>query len=87
MLPIQCKMARAAAGMGIRELAAAAQVSMDTVSRFERGEALKDRTVEALRAALEGAGVEFTNGDQPGVKLRKSPASKPQRKQIATTSK
>jgi hypothetical protein len=26
----------------------------------------------AIRAALEAAGVEFTNGDQPGVRLRKS---------------
>jgi len=25
----------------------------------------------AIRAALEGAGVEFTNGGEPGVKLRK----------------
>jgi hypothetical protein len=24
-----------------------------------------------IRAALEAAGVEFTNGDQPGVRLRK----------------
>jgi hypothetical protein len=31
---------------------------------------LKERTVEAIRRALE-AGVEFTNGDQPGVRLRK----------------
>jgi hypothetical protein len=28
--------------------------------------------VAAVRAALESAGVEFTNGDEPGVKLRKS---------------
>ena len=27
------------------------------------------------RAALEAAGVEFTNGDQPGVKLRKGQES------------
>jgi hypothetical protein len=28
-------------------------------------------TVAAIRAALEKAGVEFTNGDEPGVKLKK----------------
>ena len=28
-------------------------------------------TVAALERALETAGVEFTNGDQPGVRLRK----------------
>jgi DNA-binding XRE family transcriptional regulator len=68
----QPKMARAAVGMGVRELAAAAKVSPDTVARLERGEALRERTVDAIRAALEAAGVDFTNGDQPGVRMRKS---------------
>jgi hypothetical protein len=27
--------------------------------------------VEALRNAFEAVGIEFTNGDQPGVRLRK----------------
>ncbi len=72
LLPVQCRMARAAVGLGIRELAAAAKVSMDTVARFERGEELKERTIEALQRALEAAGVEFTNGDQPGVRLTKA---------------
>ncbi len=68
---VQCKMARAALGLGVRELAELAKVSPDTIARFERGEALKERTVEAIRAALESAGVEFTNGEAPGVRLRK----------------
>ena len=70
-LPVQVRMARAALGLGIRDLAAVAKVSVDTVARFERGEELKERTLEALQRALESAGVEFTNGDQPGVRLRK----------------
>ncbi len=68
-LPVQCRMARAALGLGVRELAAAAKVSIDTVARFERGDELKERTIDALQRALEAAGVEFTNGDQPGVRL------------------
>jgi transcriptional regulator with XRE-family HTH domain len=28
--------------------------------------------MQAMRAVLEAAGVEFTNGDEPGVKLRRS---------------
>jgi transcriptional regulator with XRE-family HTH domain len=68
-LPVQCRMARAALGLGVRELAAAAKVSIDTVARFERGDELKERTVEALQRALEAAGVEFTNGGKPGVRL------------------
>jgi transcriptional regulator with XRE-family HTH domain len=69
--PVQCRMARSALGWGVRELAAAAKVSVDTVSRFERGDALRDRTLDDMRRALEAAGVEFTNGDAPGVRMRK----------------
>src|SRR5260370_37827736 len=68
-LPVQCRMARAALGLGVRELAAAAKVSTDTVARFERGDELKERTIDALQRALEAAGVEFTNGDKPGVRV------------------
>jgi transcriptional regulator with XRE-family HTH domain len=86
IFPVQCRMARAALGLGIRELAAAAKVSMDTVARFERGEELKERTIEALQRALEEAGVEFTNGEQPGVRLAKAAAAKllKQRKQLSS---
>jgi transcriptional regulator with XRE-family HTH domain len=71
-MPVQCRMARAALGLGVRELAAAAKVSVDTVARFERGNELKERTIEALQRTLEAAGVEFIdeNGGGPGVRLR-----------------
>jgi hypothetical protein len=52
-----------------------AKVSIDTVARFERGDELKERTIDALQRALEAAGVEFTNGDQPGVRLTKAAAA------------
>ena len=66
-------MARAALGLGVRELADAAQVSASTVSRMEGGEELKPRTVTALQQALEAAGVIFIdeNGEGPGGRLRK----------------
>jgi transcriptional regulator with XRE-family HTH domain len=72
MSPVQCRMARAALGLGVREVAAAAKVSTDTVARFERGEDLKERTIEALQRTFEAAGVEFIdeNGGGPGVRLR-----------------
>jgi transcriptional regulator with XRE-family HTH domain len=76
LLPVQCRMARAALGLGVRELAAAAKVSIDTVARFERGDELKERTIDALQRALEAAGVEFTNGDQPGVRLTRVSAAR-----------
>ncbi|ROQ01133.1 helix-turn-helix protein [Stella humosa] len=73
MLAVQCKMARAALGMGVRDLAAAAAVSPDTIARLERGETLYPRTIAAIRNALEAAGVEFIaeNGGGAGVRLRK----------------
>lgn len=72
MLPVQSKMARAALGLGVRDLAAAAKVSPDTIARLERGESLYPRTVEAIRIALEAAGAVFIdqNGGGPGVRLR-----------------
>ncbi len=64
MLPMQCRMARVALEWGVRELADAANVSTNTVTRFEGGEALKERTVDALRTALERSGITFiTTGD------------------------
>ncbi|UPG74726.1 helix-turn-helix transcriptional regulator (plasmid) [Roseomonas gilardii subsp. gilardii] len=69
-------MARAALGLGVREVAEAAKVSPDTVVRLERGETLKERTIDAIRGALEVAGVEFIpeNGGGAGVRLRKRPS-------------
>ena len=70
MLPVQCKMARAAVGWGVRELAREADVAADIIVRFERSEPLPDRTVAEVQQALEAAGVEFTNGSAPGVRLK-----------------
>jgi transcriptional regulator with XRE-family HTH domain len=72
MLPVQSRMARAALSWGVRDLAVAARVSPDTIARLERGESLYPRTVEAIRTALEAAGVIFIdqNGGGPGVRLR-----------------
>ena len=69
MLPIQCRMARAGLGLGVRKLASAAKVSPDTVVRFERGERIRKRTIDSLRQVLEAAGVEFTDGRKPGVRI------------------
>ena len=84
--PVQCRMARAALGWGVREIARKAKVSVDTVARFERGDELKERTIDALQRALEAAGVEFTNGDQPGVRLTKAAAALRRQKGVAIKS-
>lgn len=70
----QSRMARAALGLGVRDLAKIAEVSPDTVARLERGEELRPATIAAIRKALEAAGVVFLpeNGNGPGVALRKA---------------
>jgi hypothetical protein len=47
-------------------------VSEPTIARLESDDGQlggRPETVEKIRRALEKAGVEFTNGDAPGVKL------------------
>lgn len=72
MWGVQCRMARAALGWGVRDIAAEAKVSTDTILRLERGEKLKPRTLEDIRRSFEAAGIEFIPEDDkgPGVRLR-----------------
>jgi hypothetical protein len=73
MLPPQCRMACAGLEWSWDDLAAAAEVSRDTIARFLRGEELRPGTVACMQAAIEKAGVEFIpeNGGGPGVRLKK----------------
>jgi ribosome-binding protein aMBF1 (putative translation factor) len=66
-------MARAGLGWGVRELAAKAKISAETVVRFEAGERLREATLAKLKSAIERAGVEFIaeNGGGAGVRLAK----------------
>jgi transcriptional regulator with XRE-family HTH domain len=81
MTGVQCRMARAALGWNVQELATKAGVGLNTVNRFESG-ACRPRgvTLEALRGALEAAGVEFIaeNGGGPGVRLKGNRTSRRQ---------
>jgi transcriptional regulator with XRE-family HTH domain len=74
MSAVQSRMARAATGLGVRDLAKLANVSPDTVARLERGETIRPSTLATIREALENAGVEFIaeNGAGAGVRLKKS---------------
>ena len=56
---LQCRMARAALDFGVRDLAAIADVSPNTIARLEKGEALHRRTLAHVRGALEAVGVQF----------------------------
>src|SRR6476619_6324342 len=76
MRAMQLRMARAAIGWGVRELAEKADVTANTVTRIENGADAKQSTMDALQRALEAAGVEFTNGEQPGVRMTKAAAAR-----------
>lgn len=69
----QSRMARAAIGWGVRDLARRAGVAVETVVRLERGEGLKPITITKIQAALDAAGVMFIakNGGGEGVRLKK----------------
>ena len=59
-----------------RHLSEASSVSLPTIKRWEAKPgflAAHHSTVAALKRALETAGVEFTNGASPGVRLRPAP--------------
>jgi transcriptional regulator with XRE-family HTH domain len=74
MTSAQMRAARAMLDWTQTQLAEAAAVSVETIKRLERleGEVTATRvaTIDAIEKALVKAGVEFTNGDEPGVKLR-----------------
>lgn len=70
--PLTGAVSRGARGLldwSISDLAAAAGLSVASVKRFEAGETgVRARTREAIRRALEGAGIAFTTCDgRPGI--------------------
>ncbi len=71
MKPVQIRMARAALGWGVRELAEKAGVTANTITRIENGADAKGSTLASIRRALEDAGVIFIeqDGGGPGVRL------------------
>ena len=72
IIPGQCRAARAMLNWTLPMLAKASHVSVSTINSFELGRRQPTRpNIAAIRHALEAAGVEFTNGDAPGVRLRK----------------
>ena len=71
--PAQCRAARGLIAMEQAVLAEAANVSRNVIIDFEKGRRVPGRNnLAAVQRVLEKAGVEFTNGDAPGVRLRKS---------------
>lgn len=70
---LQCRLARAATGLGVREVARGAGLSPMAVSRFERGEGTPPPDkIAAIRKLFEDRGVVFTNTDGLRYKPRKT---------------
>ena len=69
----QLRMARAALNWTVRDLAKATGLHRNTINNIEVGRYAGDpATLATIEKVLTRAGVEFTNGDQPGVRLRKT---------------
>jgi transcriptional regulator with XRE-family HTH domain len=70
----QCRAARALIGWTRQQLANASGVGFSTISDFETGRHFPHAAnLEAIVGAFDKAGAEFTNGDQPGVRLKRLP--------------
>jgi transcriptional regulator with XRE-family HTH domain len=68
---IQIRAARGLLGWTLQELAAKVGVHWNSLANIEAERFVgHPRTLAAIRKVLEGAGVEFTNGKRPGVRLR-----------------
>jgi DNA-binding XRE family transcriptional regulator len=71
MTPAQCKAARALLGWSQTELAQNAGVGRSTVTNFElESLPVSEHVHTKLQLALEDAGIQFTKGIRPGVKMR-----------------
>ncbi|WP_426960304.1 helix-turn-helix domain-containing protein [Muricoccus radiodurans] len=74
LTPAQCRAARALLGWSVERLAKAVPCRRDTVEYFESGSGRpRPSTAGRLRAAFETAGVEFTDEEEAGVRLRTAP--------------
>jgi transcriptional regulator with XRE-family HTH domain len=78
MTPAQSRAARGLIDWSQTELAARSNLSESTIRDFEKGRRLPSpNNLAAIQRALEAAGVEFTNGDQPGVRMTAAPLAIP----------
>ena len=60
MTPTQCKMARVGLAWSADQLSEKCGISRITIARFESGQPVAVASVNAILAALEAAGADFT---------------------------
>ena len=72
MSPMQCRAARALLDWTQPDLPEASGLSLTTVVDYESGRRrVSTEAADRMRAALEAAGIEFTNGKRRGVRMNK----------------
>lgn len=73
--PLQIKLARTALGLGVRDLAAAAEIAPSTIHRFETDKgSMHSRTLDRVQQVLEERGIIFISADEnagPGIRVKK----------------
>ena len=74
--PEQIKAARMLLGWTRKDLIKATLLSPRTVADIEDSEDCLPNSLLVIRAALESAGVEFTHGGQPGVRMSQKSAKR-----------
>ena len=73
MTSAQVRAARGLLNWTVRDLAEKAGVHRNTITNIETERYAGDpETLRSIQRALEKAGVEFTNGSKPGVRLTRS---------------
>lgn len=73
LTPEACRAARGLLKWGVRELAAEAGLSVETVVMYESGRAARKSTIDAIMGAFTANGVEITNGRGTGARLKMRP--------------
>jgi transcriptional regulator with XRE-family HTH domain len=73
MRPVHLRMARAALGWTLQELANKADVNMNTISRYETGKEVLSGTLQKIEDVLKNEGIVFIEPDERsgfGIRLK-----------------
>lgn len=65
-----CRAGRALLKWSMRDLVEASGVSLPTILKLENDGSVSEQTADKIRSAFERQGVEITNGDGTGARLR-----------------
>lgn len=65
-----CRAGRALLKWSMRDLVTASEVSLPTILKLESDGAVSNDTADKIKAAFEREGVEITNGNGTGARLR-----------------